>query len=55
LQGSYVSLYMQQKQAVLCKFLVSIGFTEASRLSRMFLGASQVQDCIYAAESLERG
>ncbi len=55
LQGSYVSLYMQQNQAVLCKFLVNVGFTEAFRLSRMFLGALKVQDCIYAAESLERG
>ena len=55
LQGFYVSLYMQQKQALLCKFLVSVGFTEAFRLSRMFLGSLKVQDCIYAAESLERG
>lgn len=55
LQGFYVSLYMQQKQVFLCKFLVSVGFTEAFCLSRMFLGSLKVQDCIYAAESLERG
>lgn len=55
LQGRFVSLYIQKKQAALCEFLVSVGFKEAFTLSRMFLGTPKVQKCIYAAESLERG
>jgi predicted GNAT family N-acyltransferase len=55
LQGRFVSLYIQKKQSALCDFLVSVGFKEAFTLSRMFLGTPKVQECIYAAESLERG
>jgi hypothetical protein len=55
LQGRHVSLYLPEKQSGLLKFLESAGFQKDFSLSRMFLGAPKVQDCIYIAESLERG
>jgi hypothetical protein len=55
LEGRNVSVYLLQNQTGLLQFLESNGFKKGFSLSRMFLGSTKVQDCIYLAESLERG
>jgi predicted N-acetyltransferase YhbS len=55
LQGLYVSICMPKKQQRLIDYLAGVGFVEDFVLSRMFLGACKVSNCVYAAESLERG
>ena len=55
LQGRYVSVYLPQTQTGLLTFLGEAGFQIDSFLSRMFLGSPKIQDCVYIAESLERG
>ncbi len=55
LQGHYVSLYLPKQQLGLVEFLGNVGFQKEFELSRMFLGVPKVQNCIYVAESLERG
>jgi GNAT superfamily N-acetyltransferase len=55
LKGRYVSVYLPELQKGLLKFLEDIGFQKAFSLSRMFLGTPKIQECIYIAESLERG
>jgi hypothetical protein len=36
-------------------FLLENGFQKEFEVSRMFLGSADPQDCVYLAESLERG
>lgn len=55
LQGVYVSICLPKKHQGLIDCLSEAGFEKSYILSRMFLGPSKVQNCIYAAESLERG
>jgi len=55
LNGSEVSLYLHKKESSILKILIERGFTESFKVSRMFYGSSATKDCIYAAESLERG
>lgn len=55
LGGLYASICLPKKQKFMIDYLVNIGFVEDFILSRMFLGSSRIQNCIYAAESLERG
>jgi GNAT superfamily N-acetyltransferase len=55
LQSLYVSLCLPKQQKSLIEFLESAGFKEDFQVSRMFLGSPNVQDCVYVAESLERG
>jgi GNAT superfamily N-acetyltransferase len=55
LQGLYVSLCLPKQHKNLKLFLESAGFKEDFQVSRMFLGSPNVQDCVYVAESLERG
>jgi GNAT superfamily N-acetyltransferase len=55
LRGKHVSAYLPENQTGLFGFLEANGFKKDFSLSRMFLGSPKIQDCIYVAESLERG
>lgn len=55
LKGYEVSLCICKKEAPVIDTLMKYGFTESFGVSRMFFGPPVIRDCIYAAESLERG
>jgi len=55
LNGLEVSMCIPTKEASILSMLMKSGFTESFRVARMFYGPSVIRDCIYAAESLERG
>ncbi len=55
LNGIEVFIYIPKKMAELLKMLTKAGFKENFRVVRMFLGSGVAQNCIYTAESLERG
>ncbi len=55
LNGLTVSVCIPKKEAALLKILSKTGFREDFRVTRMFLGAAVAKNCIYLAESLERG
>ncbi len=55
LEGMEVSIYVLEKVPLVLDALLNLGFVEHFRLVRMFYGMSFGEDCIYAAESLERG
>jgi GNAT superfamily N-acetyltransferase len=55
LRGYEVSLCIGKKEVSVINILIERGFGESSRVSRMFFGKLITRDCIYAAESLERG
>jgi len=55
LSDSEVSLYLHQREASILDTLMKRGFSESFKVSRMFHGPPITKDCIYAAESLERG
>lgn len=55
LEGFEVSLCVPKKEFVILDFLLKLGFHERFRVARMFLNSSSAKDCIYVAESLERG
>jgi hypothetical protein len=44
-----------QKEKAILKMLVKSGFTENFRLARMFFVTPSIRECIFVAESLERG
>ena len=50
-----VYLVLPKKEAVLLNMLFSMGFKEDFSVSRMFLGEPTGKNCVYLAESLERG
>ena len=50
-----VFMYIPKKEAELINILYQAGLKEDFRVVRMFLGPAVAQNCIYAAESLERG
>jgi GNAT superfamily N-acetyltransferase len=50
-----VFICVQRKQNALLSWLLSTGFQEDFRVSRMFLGSRSTPECIYLPESLERG
>jgi GNAT superfamily N-acetyltransferase len=50
-----VYLCLPKKDSPLLEALLKIGFKEAFPVTRMFLGPSVAKNCIYSAESLERG
>ncbi|MGA2682690.1 MAG: GNAT family N-acetyltransferase [Candidatus Bathyarchaeia archaeon] len=53
--GKSVYLVLPRKEAALADMLFSAGFKEDFSVSRMFLGQAVAKNCIYLAESLERG
>lgn len=55
LVGFEVYMCIQAKEAAILSILMKSGFVEIFRVARMFLGPHVVNDCIYFAESLERG
>ena len=55
LAGKSVYLVLPKKQTAFDKMLSAAGFKETFSVSRMFLGSSVAKNCIYMAESLERG
>ncbi len=55
LTGKNVFLVLPKKETALLDMLFSVGFKEDFSVSRMFLGEVTVKNCIYLAESLERG
>ncbi len=50
-----VSLCIPRGEDAICSLLLTHGFREDFRLMRMFHGRTFTKDCIYLAESLERG
>jgi GNAT superfamily N-acetyltransferase len=55
LNGLAVSMCIPKKEAALLNMLSKAGFREDFGLVRMFLGPAVAKNCIYMAESLERG
>jgi GNAT superfamily N-acetyltransferase len=55
LKGYEVSLCIHKKEVSVIDTLMKHGFSESFKVSRMFFGTPVSRDCIYAAESLERG
>ena len=55
LEGFKVSTCVPKKESAIISMLSKNGFMEKFRVARMFLGSPIVKDCIYVAESLERG
>jgi GNAT superfamily N-acetyltransferase len=55
LEGFDVSLCVPKKEASICNMLLDNGLREDFHLMRMFHGKPPTKDCIYLAESLERG
>ncbi len=55
LTGKNVFLVLPKKEQTLINMLVAVGFKEDFSLVRMFLGPFAARNCIYLAESLERG
>lgn len=55
LAGLEVSLCIPKKKAAFIRFLTTVGFIERFRVARMFFGPAVPGDCLWAAESLERG
>jgi len=55
LYGLEVFIYLPKKETALLNVLFEAGFNEDFRLVRMFLGSVVADNCLCAAESLERG
>jgi len=55
LNGLAVSICIPKKETTLLNMLSKAGFKEDFRVVRMFLGPAVAKNCIYMAESLERG
>ncbi len=55
LAGKNVYAVLSKKESALADMLLSFGFREDFSVSRMFLGEVAARNCIYMAESLERG
>jgi len=55
LTGKSVYLVLPKNEFAIKDMLFNAGFTEDFSVARMFLGESIGKDCIYLAESLERG
>jgi predicted N-acetyltransferase YhbS len=55
LNGLDVFIYVPKKEKILLAKLGKMGFKEDFRIVRMFMGPVSAKNCIYAAESLERG
>jgi len=55
LRGFEVSMCVPKKENTILNMLKRAKFSENFRVAKMFLGPPIVKDCIYMAESLERG
>ncbi|MEM3596779.1 MAG: GNAT family N-acetyltransferase [Candidatus Bathyarchaeia archaeon] len=54
-EGSEVSICLPKKEKAMVNMLLDYGFKESFTVFRMFFGPLAFRDCIYIAESLERG
>lgn len=55
LTGAEVFMYLSASEKTLLDTAVKAGFQEQFRVVRMFLGSRAAEECVYMAESLERG
>ncbi len=55
LPGKRVFVALPRKETVLTDMLTADGFKEVFSVERMYLGSNSARNCIYLAESLERG
>lgn len=55
LKDCEVTLCVRKREVSIIDTLTGYGFGESFKVSRMFFGSPVTGDCIYAAESLERG
>ena len=55
LEGIEVFIFIPKNELSILNLLFKSGFREMFRVARMFYGHPIVKDCIYLAESLERG
>jgi hypothetical protein len=55
IDGYHVTLCIPKRESAIRDFLVASGFRECFDVARMFLKPTSLKDCIYMAESLERG
>ncbi len=55
LAGLNVYMAIPKKETALADTLYSAGFKQEFSVSRMFFGPAVAKNCIYSAESLERG
>jgi hypothetical protein len=55
LKGRNIFLTIPKKETALLEILFNAGLKENFRVMRMFLGLAVAKNCIYVAESLERG
>jgi predicted GNAT family N-acyltransferase len=55
LQGRVISIILPEKESTITDTLRGLGFRDHFHVARMFYGPYVLNDCIYAAESLERG
>jgi predicted GNAT family acetyltransferase len=55
MDGYHVSMCIPRKESVIYNLLRASGFGESFPVARMFFGNPSATDCIYMAESLERG
>jgi GNAT superfamily N-acetyltransferase len=55
LEGLEASVFVPKREKQIVSMLLESGFHESFRVERMFHGPSVTGDCVYMAESLERG
>ncbi len=55
IEGYNVTLCLHKKESAIKNFLGKYGFSQSFDVARMFLKPTNIKDCIYIAESLERG
>jgi hypothetical protein len=55
LMGFEVSFCVPKRESAITKFLTTLGISERFHVARMFFKPISLKDCIYIAESLERG
>jgi len=55
LKGLETSVFVPKREKRIVSTLLESGFHESFRVERMFLGPSAAGECVYMAESLERG
>jgi hypothetical protein len=55
LDGFHVSFAMPAKEPAMFDFLLKSGIKERFRVARMFFKPPTIRNCVYIAESLERG
>jgi ribosomal protein S18 acetylase RimI-like enzyme len=55
LEGNEALMYLPASEKNIFKTAIKFGFEEKFRIVRMFLGSHEAEECLYVAESLERG